>query len=248
MTHDMRRALVTGAASGIGAAVVELLVRRGIHVLMADRDPTVIEKAGRFSGAVGYVMDLGIEDEVLALANYARQDFGGCDILINNAGIAPKKDGRGYKVTEIETALWNHVMMVNLTAPFLLCRELLPGMQAKGWGRVINVSSRAGRTQVPGVSSFYSASKAGLIGFTRQLANEYVADGVTVNCVAPGPVQTPLATQSSEAQKQRVLAAIPMKRPATAMEIAAAIDFLSTPEASYMTGTCMDVNGGGYMA
>ncbi|PJI42235.1 MAG: 3-oxoacyl-ACP reductase [Ferrovibrio sp.] len=248
MTHFVRRALVTGAASGIGAATVELLARRGIHVLMADRDPTVVEKAGKVSGAVGYVMDLGREDEIVALADYAKQKFGGCDILINNAGIAPKKDGRGYKVTEIDSALWNQVMMINLTAPFLLCRELLPAMQVNKWGRVINVSSRAGRTQVGGVSSFYSASKAGLIGFTRQLANEYVADGVTVNCVAPGPVQTPLATQSSEAQKQRVLDGIPMKRPATAMEIAVAIDFLSTPEAAYVTGTCMDVNGGGYMA
>jgi 3-oxoacyl-[acyl-carrier protein] reductase len=248
MNHVVRRALVTGAASGIGAAAAELLARRGIRVLMADRDPSVAEKAGKLSGAVGHVMDLAIEDEIIALANYAKSSFGGCDILINNAGIAPKKDGRGYKLTEIESALWNQVMMVNLTAPFLLCRELLPAMQANKWGRVINVSSRAGRTQVIGVSSFYSASKAGLIGLTRQLANEYVADGITVNCVAPGPVQTPLATQSSEAQKQRVLEGIPMKRPATAMEIAATIDFLSTPEASYVTGTCMDVNGGGFMA
>ncbi|WP_430397469.1 SDR family NAD(P)-dependent oxidoreductase [Ferrovibrio sp.] len=248
MTENIQRALVTGAASGIGASLAGLLAQRGIHVLMADKNPDVIEAAKRLPNAVGHVVDLGIEAEVLELAEFAKSNFGGCDILVNNAGIAPKKDGRGYTVPETDTALWNHVMAVNLTAPFVLCRELVPGMQKSKWGRVVNVASRAGRTRIPGVAAFYSASKAGLIGFTRQLAGEYVADNITVNAVAPGPVQTTLALQSSDATKKKLLETVPIGRHASAEEIASVIDFLCTAAASYVTGACVDVNGGGFMA
>jgi 3-oxoacyl-[acyl-carrier protein] reductase len=215
---------------------------------MADKNPNVIEVAKRLPNAVGHVVDLGIEAQVMELAEFSRSNFGGCDILVNNAGIAPKKDGRGYTVPETDTALWNHVVAVNLTAPFVLCRELVPDMQKRKWGRIVNVASRAGRTRIPGVAAFYSASKAGLIGFTRQLAGEYVADSITVNAVAPGPVQTSLALQSSDATKKKLLETVPIGRHASAEEIAVVIDFLCTPAASYVTGTCVDVNGGGFMA
>lgn len=248
MKQNVKRALVTGAASGIGAALAGLMAQRGIHVLMADKNPDVMEVAKRLPNAVGHVVDLGIEAEVLKLSEFAKGEFGGCDILVNNAGIAPKKDGRGYTIPETDTALWNHVMAVNLTAPFVLCRELVPGMQKNKWGRIVNIASRAGRTRIPGVAAFYSASKAGLIGFTRQLAGEYVADGITANTVAPGPVQTSLALQSSDTTKKKLLETVPIGRHASAEEIASVIDFLCTPEASYVTGACLDVNGGGFMS
>src|SRR6201999_103206 len=140
-----------------------------------------------------FVVNLEIEQEVLALAAYAREAFGGCDILVNNAGINPKDRGHPFKLEDVSTLFWERVMRVNLTAPFLLCRELIPSMRQRGWGRVVNVASRAGRTYLTHVSLAYSASKSGLIGITRQLGGEHAHSGVTVNAVAPGRVETPLS-------------------------------------------------------
>lgn len=244
VTHS---ALVTGAAGGIGAAVAKAFSQRGVRVLLVDRNESVVQMAQTLPGASARVVDLSIEKEVLDLARYARGEFGGCDILVNNAGINPKREGRGYRTEEIDMEVWNAVMQVNLAAPFLLCRELLPAMRERGWGRVINIASRAGRTYIPGVSTFYSVSKAGLVGMTRQLAGEFAASGITVNCVAPGPVDTPLSLQSSKETLAKSGANVPSARRGTAEEIAAAVDFLATPGAGFVCGACIDANGGGFM-
>jgi 3-oxoacyl-[acyl-carrier protein] reductase len=247
-----RNALVTGAAGGIGLAAARLLAARGIRGLLVDRSESVIEVARALgeegADAAHFIVDLEHEDDVLALADHALHGFGGCDILVNNAGINPKLEGAGYPPEKIGVSMWNQVMAVNVTAPFLLSRELLPSMREKGWGRVINVASRAGRAHIPGVSAFYSASKGALIGMTRQLAGEFAEHGVTLNCVAPGPVQTPLALQSTPEVRARVTAAIPARRSGTADEVAAAIDYLASDAAGYVCGACIDVNGGGFMA
>ena len=251
MNAPQRSAIVTGAAGGIGAAVARLLVARGVRVMLADRNDAVLAVAESVSAAggtaIGCVVDLAIEKGVSELAQRVNAQFGGCDILVNNAGINPKRNGEGYRLEDIDTDTWCQVLRVNLTAPFLLCRELMPGMRDAGWGRVINIASRAGRSYIPGVSSFYSVSKAGLIGLTRQLAGEFAASGVTVNCVAPGPVETPLSLQSSREVRAKVTAAIPVGRSGTAEEIAAAVDFLASDAARYVCGACLDVNGGGFM-
>ncbi len=251
MHEPQRTALVTGAAVGIGASVASRLAARGVRVLLADRDPAVeaTAQALRAQGLLAshFIADLEFEDQVLALARHATTEFGGCDILVNNAGINPKLDGKGYPLEKVDLQVWNRVLAVDLTAPFLLCRELVPGMRERKWGRVVNVSSRAGRAHIGGVSVFYSASKAGLIGLTRQLAGEYARDGVTLNCVAPGPVETPLALQTLPEVRARVAAAIPLGRSGTADEIAATIDFLASEQAGYICGACLDVNGGGFM-
>jgi len=247
----MRSALVTGSASGIGLAIAELLSLSGMRVLLADRSDEVRSAAERLSTLGGhaepFVVDLGDETGVLALAEHARTQFGGCDVLVNNAGINPKKDGARFPTPEISLADWDNVLRINLTAPFLLCRELMPAMRRAKWGRVLNITSRAGRTYMPSATLHYSATKAGLIGMTRQLAGEFASDGITVNCVAPGRVDTPLSRQTTPEISAKLLAAIPMGRGATADEIAAVVAFLASETAGYVTGACLDVNGGSFM-
>jgi len=244
-------ALVTGAASGIGLAIARQLAGAGHRLLLTDRDSSVLGVAaalpGRGAAHEALVADLEDEDQVLHIARHAQGAFGGCDILVNNAGMNIKKDGGRYPLDEISTAHWEKVMRVNTTAPFLLCRELMPAMRKKKWGRVVNIASRAGRTYIPSVTLHYATSKAALIGMTRQLAGEFAADGITVNCVAPGPVETPLSRQNNPEVAARLRAAVPAARSGTADEIAATVCFLVSAEASFIAGACIDVNGGAFM-
>ena len=159
----------------------------------------------------------------------------------------PKNAGGAFPTEAIETSVWNQVLNVNLTTPFLLCRELMPTMRERGWGRVVNISSRAGRTYIPSVSLYYSTTKAALIGMSRQLAGEFAADGVTVNCIAPGRVETPLASLTAPDISARLVAATPMGRMGTSAEIADLAGFLASPGSGFLTGACVDINGGAYM-
>lgn len=246
-----RSALVTGSASGIGLAIAESLSAKGMHVLLADRSEVVHQIAERLrvrgSVAESFVVDLGEESGVLALAEHARVWAGGCDVLVNNAGINPKRDGGKFPTAEISSADWNMVLRVNLTAPFLLCRELMPGMRRQRWGRVVNIGSRAGRTYMPSATLHYSTTKAGLIGMTRQLAGEFAGDGITVNCVAPGRVDTPLSRRTAPEVTAKLLEGIPAGRGGTTGEIAAVVSFLASDDAGYVTGTCLDANGGSFI-
>jgi 3-oxoacyl-[acyl-carrier protein] reductase len=243
-----RAALVTGSAMGIGRAIATHLAQNGCRVLLADRSPEVMDVAAELGArAAAICVDLSEEDEVLELAERARREFGGCDILVNNAGINPKNQGQPYRMEELSTELWNLVLRTNLGAPFLLCRELIPPMRERGWGRVVNVASRAGRTYLGHVNLAYSTSKAGLIGLSRQLGGENASFGITVNIVAPGRIDTPLSRQNAPDVLERIVAGIPANRSGIPDEIAAAVTFLASDAASYITGACLDVNGGAFI-
>jgi 3-oxoacyl-[acyl-carrier protein] reductase len=252
MTDLGRTALVTGAAAGIGLEIATSFMTAGISVVLLDRSPEVVEVAdtltGRFSvPAIGLIADLSLESQVLAAAGSVLRTHGGVDILVNNAGIHPKHDGGPMNIEHSSTEVWNQILAVNLTAVFLLCRELLPAMRSRGWGRIVNMSSRAGRIASPLASTGYAATKAGLLGFSRKLATEVAADGITVNCVAPGPIYTAMSETSTKENRAAIQRLVPVGRYGTTSEVASAVAFLVSDAASYMTGAILDVNGGSYM-
>lgn len=248
---EKRIAVVTGAASGIGLAIAECLARAQMRVLLVDRNPAVHDRARELAGknldVDAHVADLSQEGDILGVATHVKASAGRCDVLVNNAGVHPKNKGDKFSLTEIGFADWEAVLRVNLSAPFLLCRELVPLMQANGWGRIINIASRAGRTYIPPVGVHYSASKAGLIGMTRQIAGDYARFGITANCIAPGRIETPLSSLSSRSIIEKAVQGIPVGRLGTPEEIAAVAGFLASDGAAYVTGVVIDVNGGGFM-
>lgn len=247
-----RRVLVTGGGSGIGLAVARAFQALGDRVLISGSRSTMADVAAELSRAGtqvhAHVADLASEEQTLALAAQTLRVLGGCDVLVNCAGLSRKRNGEAIPPTEITAAEWDQVIRINLTAPFLLCRELIPSMRDNGWGRVINIASRGGRTFVPFAGADYATSKAGLIGLTRHLAGVYAPDQITVNAIAPGRIDTPQANDSSDAIKAVARKNIPMGRFGTPDEIAALAVFLASEQASYITGTCIDANGGVFMA
>jgi 3-oxoacyl-[acyl-carrier protein] reductase len=247
MNSGKRRvAVVTGAASGIGLACARALAAEDAQLVLVDRDvkiPTVAEKLG----GLGLVVDLAAENEILAACKRIADAFGRVDVLINNAGIHPKVNGGKPPVHSIKSADWARVIAVNLTAPFLIYRELFPALQKSGSARIVNISSRAGRNVSPIAAGHYSASKAGLIGLSRVMALEGAPFGMTVNTVAPGPVVTGLTESSSEEVRNRLAQTVPVGRYGSADEVAAAVMFLCSPSASFVTGAALDVNGGSFM-
>lgn len=243
-----KTALVTGAARGIGFAIAQRLAAAGASVTMLDRDDAVKEASGKVPGSKAITADLADIAVVTGLANDIRGGKYSFDILVNNAGVHPKKpNGESFPFEEIDLDHWNRVVMINLTAPILIAQAVLPGMKKNGWGRVINIVSRAARTFVPSTGVQYGATKAGLLGATRVIAAEYSAFGITANSVAPGRIDTPLSNQSNEAVLAESKKKIPAGRFGQPDELAAAVEFLATPDASYITGTTLDVNGGAFM-
>ena len=204
-----RRVLVTGAASGIGLAIAHAMAAQGDRVLLADRAESVHDAARALPDglAVAHVVDLADAAQTVALARQATEALGGIDVLVNNAGVSPKRGGLPPDPATVELDEWDRVLRINLTAPFLLCRELLPGMVERRHGRIVNIASRAGRTFVGPAATHYAASKAGVIGMTRHLAGVYAPHGITVNAIAPGRVQTPLSSTSSAAVLEAAVAA-----------------------------------------
>jgi 3-oxoacyl-[acyl-carrier protein] reductase len=252
MTDRMKRvALVTGAARGIGLGIAERLARDGAQVIITDIIPEVTESAQalRRQGFAVDAMsgDVCDPDWCQNVVRRIEDDHGQLDILVNNAGISPKRDGRKILVRDTSLEQWNAVLAVNLTGAFLLCRAATPGMQARGWGRVVNISSQAGRTRADIAGAAYAASKAGLIGFSRVLASEVGRDGVTVNCIAPGRIESPMAAVAGEEANREYVARIPVGRIGTAGDIASTVAFLASDEAGFITGATIDVNGGFFM-
>lgn len=251
MNHKTKSALITGAASGIGLALARRLAASGHTLYLIDRSAELEDAAQalRAQGAIIHtdVMDVSIEAELVRAARQAREQMDGCSILVNCAGITPKGNGGPIPLEEVDADLWQLTHRINLLAPILLCRELIPAMAQAGYGRVVNVASRAGRMHVPPASLDYHASKAGLIGVSRALAGTYAEHGVTVNCVAPGRVDTPLTQRTRPELLAHARSLVPMRRFASPDEIASSIAYLVSQEASYITGACIDVNGGVYM-
>lgn len=246
-----KTALVTGAASGIGLAVAHRLAKSGVTTLMLDCSQEVTEKATELAAqggkAVGHVVDLADSAALDRWLQDVLKQYGTVDIIVNNAGIHPKKEGGKFLVEEISLRDWEKVLAINLNAPFQICAKLLPAMKKGGWGRVVNIGSAGARMRPVTPSSHYVASKAGIVGLTHCIAEEYARDGITANCVAPGPVKTGLTASSSPESIVRLTQSVPMGRYGTPDELAAAIVFLTSEDASFVNGAVFDVNGGAAM-
>ncbi len=243
-----RVALVTGAASGIGLAIATRFAQDGITTVMLDRSPDVRQIASRLEGRThAIVCDVSDEAQVRAAVQGVEADHGRCDILVNNAGIHPKHEGGKFPIERIPMAQWQEVLAINLTAPFLFCQLVMPLMRRHGWGRVINISSRGGRTVSPVASAHYAATKSGLIGLTRIAALEGAADGITANCVAPGPILSAMTAGSSPEVRAAFTRSVPLGRYGDPEEIASAVAFLASDASSFITGAIFDINGGTYM-
>jgi 3-oxoacyl-[acyl-carrier protein] reductase len=235
-----KAALVTGASGGIGAAVARALHGAGATVaLHGTRAERLEALAGELGGRAHAVpADLGERAAVEGLAKQAAEAMGGLDILVNNAGLT--RDNLFLRMSAEE---WQRVLDVNLTAAFLLSKAALRPMMKARWGRIVNVTSVVGHTGNPGQGN-YAAAKAGLAAMSKSLAAEVASRGITVNCVAPGFVETAMTDKLSEEQKARIMGQIPAGRMGTPEDCAAAVLYLASPEAAYVTGQTLHVNGG----
>ncbi|MAS12101.1 MAG: 3-oxoacyl-ACP reductase [Nitratireductor sp.] len=232
-----RRAIITGGAQGIGLATAERFVASGAEVVLWDINAQTLEKASEKLGAKasGRVVELTDEDAV----SDAARDAGAIDILVNNAGIT----GGNGKTWELKPDVWRRTVEVNLVAPYLTCRALVPGMIERGYGRIVNIASIAGKEGNPN-ASHYSASKAGLIGLTKSLGKELAKTGVIVNCLTPAAARTPIFDQMSQEHIDYMLSKIPLERFLEPAEAAAMIAWLASEECSFTTGGVFDISGG----
>jgi 3-oxoacyl-[acyl-carrier protein] reductase len=233
-------ALVTGASGGIGGSIARRLHGQGATVVLSGTRAAALEALAGELGARAQVMtcNLGDPAETDALVGRVEAEAGQLDILVNNAGLT--RDGLALRMKDED---WQQVLDVNLTAAFRLTRSALKGMMKRRWGRVIGITSIVGVTGNPGQAN-YAASKAGLIGMTKSLAQEVATRGITVNCVAPGMIETAMTDALNEQQRARILTAIPMQRLGNPDEISAAVVYLASQEAAYVTGQTLHVNGG----
>ena len=236
-------ALVTGASQGIGRACGIALAKDGATVVLAARNEeklnavvAEIEAAG--GKAVAYPLDVASEEAIKAAVKQITTEIGKIDILVNNAGIT--RDGLLLRMKRSD---WDEVLTTNLTAAFLLTQACLSGMMKQRWGRIINITSIVGQTGAAGQAN-YSASKAGLIGFTLSVAREVASRNITVNAVAPGYIATAMTEVLTDEQKQAITAGIPLGRQGADADIANAVVYLASNEAGYVTGHVLDVNGG----
>ncbi len=235
-----KKALVTGATGGIGEQIARSLHAQGAIVTLSGRRLDKLEELVRSLGNNAFFLqsDLSSMDDVEALVPSATEKMGGLDILVNNAGIT--RDGLLMRMKDED---WQDVLKVNLESAFRLCRAAIRSMMKNRYGRIINITSIVGVTGNPGQGN-YCAAKAGLIGFSKSLAAEIAGRSVTVNCVAPGFIASPMTDVLPEGQKEALLKGIPMGRMGDAKEIAAACAFLASEEAAYITGQTIHVNGG----
>jgi 3-oxoacyl-[acyl-carrier protein] reductase len=241
-----RTALVTGASRGIGKACALALAGVGNRVVLAARSAEKLEEVAneiRAAGGEAFVlaMDLSSHESIKSGIAKAAKEFGRIDILVNNAGVT--KDGLAVRMKQQD---WESVIQTNLSGSFYATQEVLQGMMRERWGRIVNISSVVGEKGNPGQAN-YVASKAGLIGLTKSLAQEVGSRSITVNAVAPGFIATDMTQELSDELKQKMIEATPLKRMGTAEEIAAAVKFLVSDEAAFITGHVLDVNGGIYM-
>jgi 3-oxoacyl-[acyl-carrier protein] reductase len=244
---SIRTALITGASRGIGRACALALSEAGARVALAARtqaqlDSLAAEIRDQGREAFPVAMDLSNADSIKEAMGRVAKEFGRIDILVNNAGIT--KDNLALRMKKED---WDLVIATNLTGAFLAIQQVLQGMMRERWGRIINISSVVGETGNPGQAN-YVASKAGLIGVTKALAQEMGSRNITINAVAPGYIETDMTQGLSAELKEKMLANIPLKRIGRPEDVAAAVKFLASEEAGYITGHVLDVNGGIYMS
>lgn len=236
--------VVTGAAQGIGKAIAKRLMEEGAaHVAMIDINADAVEAAAaemHDSRAVGYACDVSSHEDVQRVFGQVAQTHGSVDVLVNNAGIT--RDAMFHKMSEQQ---WDDVITVNLKSMFHCCKAVVPAMREKHYGKIVNLAS---------VSAFgnlgqtnYGASKGGVIGFTKCLARDLARNQCNVNCIAPSYINTPMLQAVPPETMQRFLQAIPLGRLGTPEELAGAVAFLASDDASFITGECLVVSGGSYM-
>ncbi|MBU9699457.1 3-oxoacyl-[acyl-carrier-protein] reductase [Rhodobacteraceae bacterium HSP-20] len=235
-----KAALVTGASGGIGAEIARALHKAGATVGLSGTRVEPLEALAAELGGRAHVLpcNLSVAEEVEGLVKRAAEAMGAVDILVNNAGIT--RDGLVMRMSDED---WLSVMDVNLTSTFRLCRAAVRGMMKARWGRIVNIGSVVGTTGNGGQVN-YSASKAGLLGLSKSLAAEVASRGITVNVVAPGFIATAMTDKLNDEQKGRILTAVPAGRMGEPAEIAAAVVYLASQEAAYVTGATLHVNGG----
>src|SRR6478609_9268087 len=233
-----RTAFVTGASRGIGLACAYALASAGARVILGARDAAKLEAASAtIHGSTWVTLDMSSQESIKA----AFAKAGPVDILVNNAAVT--KDGLALRMKKDD---WDAVLATNLTGAFLAAQQVMQGMMKQRWGRIINISSIVGETGNPGQAN-YVASKAGLIGLTKSLAQEIASRNITVNAIAPGFIDTDMTAGLSDELKQTMLAHIPLKRFGKPEDVAATVKFLASEEAGYITGAVLNVNGGMYM-
>ena len=238
-----RVAVITGGAQGIGYATAERLLRSGASVVLWDIDAAKLDAARRSLAALGpidgSVVELTDDDAVCAAAAQVVAAHGRIDILVNNAGIT----GGNASTWELAPDVWRRVIEVNLIAPYLTCRAVVPHMLQREWGRIVNIASVAGKEGNPN-ASHYSASKAGLIALTKSLAKEVATQGILVNAITPAVAKTAMFDQMKQSQIDYMLGKIPMGRFVEVDEIAAMVAWLSSEDCSFSTGAVFDLTGG----
>jgi 3-oxoacyl-(acyl-carrier-protein) reductase len=241
-----RVAFVTGASRGIGKACALALAGAGARVALAARQRDKLEEVAseiRARSGEAYVveLDLASDDSIKNAFAVTAKEFGRIDILVNNAGIT--RDNLALRMKKDD---WNAVLETNLTGAFRAIQQVLQGMMRERWGRIVNITSVVGEAGNAGQAN-YAASKAGLIGLTKSMAQEMASRQITVNAVSPGFIETDMTSVLGEEVKTKVLQAIPLRRLGTAEDVAAAVRFLASEEAGYITGHVLSVNGGMYM-
>jgi len=235
-----KNALVTGASGGIGGAIAKGLHARGASVGLSGTRVEPLEALAAELGERAFVLPCNLSDAeaVTALPKTAIEAMGSLDILVNNAGIT--RDNLFMRMSDDE---WSSVLDVNLTSTMRLCKGAIRGMMKSRWGRIIGITSVVGVTGNPGQAN-YAASKAGMIGFTKSIAQEVGSRGITANCIAPGFIASPMTDVLNEKQKEAILVKIPAGDLGTSDDIASAALYLASPEAGYVTGQTLHVNGG----
>jgi 3-oxoacyl-[acyl-carrier protein] reductase len=234
-----RVAIITGGARGIGRAIAETFTAEGAHVVLADVDRAALETAGRDLGALAVPTDISDEAAVRALVEATMRHSSRIDILVNNAGICPLT-----QFESISRAEWDRVFAINLTGAFLCSQAVVPHMRAAGYGRIINVSSAAGKMGGVTVGVHYAASKAGMLGLTWSLARLYAPFGITANAIAPVTVETDLTREWPPEILEQLRRSIPLGRLARVADVASAAVFLASEPSGFITGEVLDVNGG----
>lgn len=249
---NKRIAVVTGARQGIGLETSKALLQDGHFVVMMDRhsfDAPALVGPAHAGNVLAQTVDVTDDDAVERVKKTIHEKLGQVSVLVNNAGISPKQpDGRSSGILQVDPKEWAAVLNVNLTAVMRLCQIFIPDMQALRYGRIVNISSLAGRSKSVVAGPSYMASKAGVLGLTRAIASEMGPFGITANCVAPGRILTEMAMQAGEEVNRHYAEQIPVKRIGTPEEVGKAVAFLCAESSGFINGATIDVNGGFFMS